>query len=545
MDKQQLGSSARSPNNVSLQGRTQAGLNSYALPLSTADLMHLLKRGLFGVKWAEMLAFNGKSLDEVINTLLNSDPTPAPPINNYNDSGYTDPDVALGQTWVNAPYSDGTVNGKRIFSFKSWWTGLMIHQPATLHEKMVLFWHNHFATEADTVNDARYLYKHNALLRTHAFGNFKQLVKEVTLDPAMLKYLNGNQNNKTAPDENYARELQELFVIGKGPDSKYTEADVKEAAKVLTGYVISAAQTATFNPSRHDVSNKQFSAFYNNTIIAGKTGNNGALELDELLDMLFRQDEAALFICRKLYRFFVYYEIDAQTEANVIVPLASLFRNGNYEIKPVLKALFSSTHFYDSVNRGCLIKSPLDLTVGLCREFEINFPALNDYTNRYIMLDYIRAQASNMQQNLADPPNVAGWPAYYQEPQFHELWINSDTLPKRNQFTDLMINSGHTRNGKTIIIEPVRFVDGMSNPSNPNTLINEALMLVYAIEVSKQVKDFLKSILLSGQSSDHYWTDAWLNYKANINDATAKNVVSTRLKAMFRYLMNLAEYQLS
>lgn len=526
--------------------RTVTGLTALSGALTTSNLIHLLKRCLFGVKWSEMLALNGKSVDEVVDSLLINDPPPPPPVNNYNNASYTDANVPLGQTWVNAAYTDGTANSRRVISFKSWWAGLMINQPTGLHEKMVLFWHNHFATEADTVNDARYLYKYNALLRTHALGNFKQLVKEITIDPAMLKYLNGNQNNKNAPDENYARELQELFVIGKGPNSKYTEEDVRAAAKVLTGYTISAATiSSSFNAGRHDISDKQFSAFYNNTIITGRSGDEGAKELDDLLDMLFKQDEAALFICRKLYRFFVYYEIDAATEANVIAPMAALFRKSNYDIKPVLKALFTSAHFFDPVNRGCMIKSPIDFVIGMCREFNITFPAASDYANHYFMYDYLRVQAANFQQNLGDPPSVAGWPAYYQEPQFHELWINSDTLPKRNQFTDIMVSSGYTRNGKKISIDTLAFVSSLSNPSDPNALISEVLMLFYTVDVSKQLTDFLKSILLSGQISDYYWSDAWIGYKAQPNDTMLKNIVATRLQAMFKYIMNLSEYQLS
>jgi uncharacterized protein (DUF1800 family) len=141
--------------------------------------------------------------------------------------------VPPGGVWVNAPYGDGTINSRRITSFKSWWTGQMLTQQVSLREKMVLFWHNHFSTQTATVSDSRYIYKHNNLLRTMAFGNFKELVKQITIDPAMLRYLNGYASSKTAPDENYARELQELFTMGKGPNSKYTESDVKAAARLL------------------------------------------------------------------------------------------------------------------------------------------------------------------------------------------------------------------------------------------------------------------------------------------------------------------------
>jgi hypothetical protein len=173
------------------------------------------------------------------------------------------------------------------------------------------------------------------------------------------------------------------------------------------------------------------------------------------------------------------------------------------------------------------------------------FPDATDYVNQYFMHDYIRTQASNMQQNIGDPPSVAGWSAYYQEPQFHELWINADTLPRRNQFTDVMIGNGYTRNGKKINIDILAFISSLSDPANPNNLINESLEIIYAIEIPQQVKDFLKSILLSGQSSDSYWTDAWTTYRANTNNTTNRNIVLNRLLTMFKYLMNLSEYQLS
>lgn len=525
--------------------RTTSGIDYYAPPFGLTEKIHLLKRMLFGVKQKDIDLIKDKNLDESLNLLLNTSPEPLPPVNNYNDSNFSDSNVPTGQSWVKAPY-DGNANGRRITSFKSWWTGLMLNQETSIHEKMVLFWHNHFATETVDINDARYIFKHNALLRTYALGNFRQLVKEVTLDPAMLRYLNGYLNNKNSPDENYARELQELFTLGKGPKSNFTESDVKAAAKVLTGYTVNATTiSSSFDPNRHDTGNKQFSSFYNNKVINGLTGANGAMETDLLLNMIFQQEEVAMYICRRLYRFFVYYEIDEATEVNVIAPLAKVFRDNNYEIKPVLKALFSSEHFYDPINRACMIKSPVDLCVGLCREFNIRFPEPTDIVNQYFMHDYIRTQASNMQQNLGDPPSVAGWAAYYQEPQFHELWINADTLPRRNQFSDTMISNGYTRNGKKISIDILSFVDTLPDPADPNKLINDSLIVILSIEVTSSVKDFMKSILLSGQSTDSYWTAAWQTYKSNTSITANKTIVLTRLQSMFKYLMNLPEYQLS
>jgi uncharacterized protein (DUF1800 family) len=546
MDRRSFFSSkAINKTDLSFKSRTNSGLSSYFPPFGRQEIVHLLRRTLFGVKQNNIKAISGKSLSEALDILLNAETVPAPPVNNYNDANFTDPTVQPGQTWVNSVY-DGNANGRRYISYKSWWIGLMLNQNTSLHEKMILFWHNHFATETVDIGDARYVYKHHMLLRKYALGNFKDFVKEITIDPAMLRYLNGYLNNKNSPDENYARELQELFTLGKGPKSNYTEGDVKAAARVLTGYTVNAISiSSVFDPNRHDTGPKQFSAFYNNVTITGKTGVNGASETDELINLIFLQNETALHICRRLYRFFVYYEIDDATEANVIIPMANLFRSSNYEIKPVLKVLFSSDHFFDPVNRAGLIKSPVDLCVGLAREFDMVFPDATDYVNQYYMHDYIRTLASNMQQNIGDPPNVAGWSAYYQEPQFHKLWINADTLPRRNQFTDSMIGNGYTRNGKKINIDILTFVNSLSDPSNPNTLINDSLEIIYAIETAQQVKDFLKSILLSGQTSDSYWTDAWKTYRANTSNATNRNIVLNRLTTMFKYLMNLPEYQLS
>ncbi|MDB4925453.1 DUF1800 domain-containing protein [Mucilaginibacter sp.] len=526
--------------------RTLSGTATYAGIFGNSELVHLLKRSLFGVKQADLLAFQGKSLITVVDTLLTPAATPAPPVNNYNDSNYTDANVAAGQTWVNAPYTDGATDSRRTTSLKAWWLGRMLNQQQSIEEKMVLFLHNHFSTQTATIGDARYEYKHNALLRQYALGNFKQLVKQITLDPAMLRYLNGYQNVKTSPNENYGRELQELFTIGKGPNSKYTEDDVKTVAKVLTGYNVNAATiSSAFDATRHDTTNKQFSAFYGNKLITSKVNAAGATELDDMLDMIFATNECALYICRRLYRFFVYYIIDDATEANVIAPLATIFRNNNYEIKPVLKALLTSDHFFDRLNSGCMIKSPIDFHVGVCRDFGIVFPADTDYVNAYYMWDYIRTQSAIIAQNIGDPPNVSGWAAYYQEPEYHELWINTDTLPKRNQFTDTMVANGYTRNGKKIGIDVIAYTSTLPNPADPNALVSDVLAQLYAVTVSQQVKDFLKAILLSSQLSDHYWSDAWNAYKSLPTDAINKGTVIMRLTAFYKYIMDLSEYQLS
>jgi uncharacterized protein (DUF1800 family) len=538
--------------------RTLSGINPYTGPWTTNEVIHLLKRTMFGATKADVDFFKAMTMSQAVDTLLNVSPaqlTPPPPLKNYtNSTNPADPDNAIlgGQTWVNTNTNDGGVNGARVLSFKNWWMGQLVNQDRNILEKLTMMWHNHFATETEVINRAIWAYQNNTILRRNALGNFKQFAREITLDTGMLFYQNGYLNTNAAPDENYGRELQELFVVGKGADNAtqgFAEADVKAAAKVLTGWQINGTtNTSFFNSNRHDPTNKQFSAFYNNTVITGRTGATaGSLELDDLLNMLFSINDPSLHICRKLYRWFVYYEIDAAAEVNVIAPLAQIFRTNNYEIKPVLEALLKSEHFFDVLNQGCYIKSPVDMIVGVCREFSVVFPPVaTDYVGAYNTWFLLNTLSFVFQQYIGDPPNVAGWPAYYQLPQFNELWINSDTYPKRNQFTDQMLLTGYTRGGRNIRIDPTIFAKSLPNPGDPNLLISDSITYLFRLPLIQASRDQLKvDILLSGQTSDFYWTNAWNAYIANPGDMTNANIVRTRLRDLYQYLMKLAEYQLA
>ena len=391
-------------------------------------------------------------------------------------------------------------------------------------------------------------------LRQQALGNFKTFVKAITLDPMMLRYLNGAASNSVAPDENYARELQELFTIGKGENAHYTEGDVRAAARLLTGYQMTI-QTAgfpffvLFQPTRHDTGDKQFSAFYNNTLIRGRSGTEGAKELDDLLTMIFEQQEVALFMCRKLYRFFVYYKIDATVEENIIVPLAEVFRQSNYNIVPVLKTLLSSAHFYEAAFRGCLIKSPVDFVAGFGHGFNIsipqlqlnNFPSIQAAYNAWSVFHVAETNGVAVQrQALADPPNVAGWPAYYQEPNYQRLWIDTETYPKRVKFTETLLN-GIGAGG--IVVNVTEWTKGLTEPQDVNKLIDEAIENLYSVPVSPAFKARLKSILLSGQSNESYWTTAWNDFIANPS-TTNRSVVEIRLLAFYQAIVIRPEYNL-
>jgi uncharacterized protein (DUF1800 family) len=548
-----------------------AGLTPYSGTFGREQVIHLLKRTMFGAKRADIDFFVGKTLAQTMDILMTPAPTPAtPPLRQYAASttlNVPDDVIPVGATWVYSP-ENGNYNGPRSNSFKGWWVNQMINQGRSVHEKMVIFWHNHFATElADTTPKTAY-WLHD-LFRRNALGNMKLLVRDVTFDPNMLIYLNGRANIKTAPDENYGRELQELFTLGKGPNSKYTEDDVKAAAKVLTGWSIRNAvdptdankskNEATFNANNHDTGSKQFSSFYGNKVIMGSptanTQANALREFGEMLDMIFASQEVSFFISRKLYRHFVYYDIDATVEAEIIAPMAELIRSNGYDIAPALRALLSSDHFFELGQKACVIKSPLDFLVGAVREFDIEFPtATAASTQAELNLQYnawmqISNNAASQGQNIGDPPNVAGWPAYYQEPGYHETWINTDTFPKRLRVTDTLLTTAgiNLGGGKKLWIDVVKFTDGFGDAaSDPNKLIDAALELLYRVPPTTAMRTYLKTtILLGGQTSDYYWTDAWNAYKNAPTNTMALNIVTSRLQAFYKFLIQNPEYQLS
>ncbi|MBD2713688.1 DUF1800 domain-containing protein [Microvirga sp. STR05] len=525
--------------------RSTAGLSPYVGPWSYAQAAHLLRRCLFGPNRTEITTAASQSLAQVMNTLLAAPPAPAPPLN----VSATDTSVAIGQTWVAQPF-DQNFEGVRRTSLRSWWMGQLLGQGPSLVEKMTLFWHNHFVIELGDINDARYGYQYCALLRQHALGNIQRLTEDITVAPAMLRYLNGNQSTATAPNENYGRELLELFTVGKGPligpgnYTTYTEDDVQAAARVLTGWRDNATtQAGYFTASRHSTTAKLFSSAFQNTTIT----NQGDQEYKALIALIFAQVETARFLCRKLYRWFVYYVIDATAEAQVIQPLAQLLMQNNYNVAPVLRTLLSSEHFFDAVNMGCVIKSPLDFTVGTARQLQIAFPASISLTGQYAMWNYLNSVTNLQQQYLGDPPNVAGWPAYWQTPQYYEMWINAVTLPRRNQFTDLMISTnGYTTSGATIKIDPIELVLTLppATAADPNLLIAELARLLTPIELTTNQLTFLNDTLLPGLP-DFEWTVEWQEYLAAPTNATKKAAVRTKLQALLRQLMGLAEYHLS
>jgi len=529
----------------------QVSLAPYTGPWTEAEAIHLLRRTTFGFAPDQVGAFVSGGMDAAVDKILTiTEPLPGPPVNVYSTPAIPDPDAAYGQTWVNAPFNAALPPEyfqARTNTLKAWWTGLMIGSDLHIREKMTLFWHNHFAIEADTVPLAQAMYHYLHLLRSQCLGNFKAMTKAVSLDPAMLFYLNGYLNNKNQPDENYARELFELFTVGKGPDSKFTEADVKAAARVLTGFRINPFTgpiSQFFNFLEHDTGNKAFSPFFGNTVINGKVGPAGASELDDLLNMIFANQETARHLCRKLYQYFVYYEITPEVEAQIIAPLAGQFRNGNYEIRPVLETLLRSQHFYDTLSRGCVIKTPLDFSVGISRQFKVPYPAAApDPQLLYLTWGVTTYYSAVSGLDPLDPPVVAGWPAWYQAPMYHRVWINSDTLAARFLLINGLTGSGLDIGGAGFKLDPIPFAQSLPLPVDPNQLVSDSIRYLFALPVSQATRNYYKSYLLGGLD-DSYWSALWTSYLANPQNPDNRNQVITRLSAMYREMMVQAEYHL-
>lgn len=522
-----------------------SGLEPYSGPWGIPEVTHLLRRTMFGAKAEDVAYFLNLSPAQAVAELLS--PTvedPPLPVNDYNNEDLTDPFVPWGEVWLDA-LSNTDVEAARIGSLKAWWTGNLLEQDRSILEKMILFWHNHLPVEFYPVFNARRDYDYLMKLRRYALGNFKELILYITLDPAMLIYLNGQFNSKGAPDENYARELQELFCIGKGPNANFTETDVQAAARVLTGWRFNwETNEIYFDAGAHDQGDKQFSPFYGDRLIAGKPGQDGRQELEDLLNMIFATDECALFLCRKIYRFFVQHQIDESTEEFVIEPLADIFRNNDYQIQPVLLALFSSTHFFDTLNRGAMLKSPLDYHIGMLREFGNPVPDRSQLRDRLQYTLSLVWMGDLQQQSIGDPPNVSGWPAYYQIPLYDKAWITTDSLPRRGLIADWLLWAGIATDNTQVPLDILGTVAKLPNPEDPNALIDMLTSWQLGIDISDSLRNRLKAILLSGQISDYYWTDAWLAFAADPANEMKRETVRNRLLAFFYTFLHQEEYQL-
>jgi uncharacterized protein (DUF1800 family) len=537
---------------LSLGKKTRSGLSPYTGVWNKQLAIHLLNRAMFGAKPSDVNTILPLTASTAVDALLNTVPNPFPDGINWYENTYADiTGVAFGASWVNADWGDGSQNYYRQLGTKAMWMKNIHTQNLSLQEKMVMFLYNLVPVQFNAVGDARFLHQYVKLLHQFALGNYKDYIREVTKNGAMLYFLNGYINNKYSPDENYGRELQELFSVGKEGGQQYAEDDVRMAAKVLTGWRVDEVNRTTFfDVNYHDTTNKTFSAFYNNTVITGQSGTNaGDLELDALLNMIFSGQSAtttAHYICTKLYRFFVYYDIDANIDATIITPLANTFIANNWNLKPVIEQLLKSDHFFDTLTQGCYIKTPLDTICGITRVLNVPLDPTTTFEDEHWL--YVRQNyySDSMAMGVGEVPNVSGYKPYYQSPQWHELFINSNTYPKRLQWTDQLLTAyGHYVNGNNSYKADLpAFASSLSNPSDPDILIEEITKYTFGLPISLTKRNHFKAILLNNQSSNSYWTLAWADYLANPTDPLALGTVTNRLRLVLTEMLRMAEHQL-
>lgn len=466
--------------------------NKYLKKISVWDkeaAIHILSRTTFGYKNTDIEFALSKSLDDFIeNYLLASTSTPQAPLFN-------------GIDWTSLPHnsenSPNYTNWKNSLIF--WWLDLMLQPNISFREKMVWFLSNHFVSEYSTVSIPQLIYIQNKLFREFVFGDFIELTKRVTVDPAMLRYLNGDQNTKKAPNENYARELMELFTIGIG---NYSEDDIKEAAKALTGWQVNYTTLTSFlNSTRYDSGNKT---------VFGKTNTYNHLDL---INLLFSEKAVAAseFICNKLYKEFVYYNPN-----NVYVSqLAAVMRDNNFNLKPVLSTMLKSEYFHSKDIRGAKIKSPIEFLSLIIKQYNINYD--ND------LLNNIRSKSTTLMQEILNPPDVRGW-------EGQRKWVNTTSYPTRNLYSDSFI-TGIKIGSKTFKVDVLPFARSFSSSENAIQFVEDTVKLLVPYPLSQIRKDSLLLILLDGTAVE--------NWSTNSTNA------AKRLENYFKALMRLPEYQLS
>jgi uncharacterized protein (DUF1800 family) len=380
---------------------------------------------------------------------------------------------------------------------RQWWAERMVKTPRPLEEKLTLFWHGHFAAEYRTVQSSRAMLAQNELFRKHAAGNFGKLLHAVIHDPAMLRYLDNNRNTKGRPNENLAREIMELFAMGV--DQGYTENDIKEGARALTGHTFDPRTWEyRYNAAAHDRGPK--------TIF----GRTGTFDGDRFVDLILEQPATARFIARKLFVFFAH----GDPAPAVIDRLAAVLRANDYELAPVLTELFRSEEFYSARSVGTQIKSPIQLAVGTARVLGV----------KDVEPQFVVTAAQSLGQELFGPPNVKGWDG-------GRAWVNTNTVVARANFPAQFLNRVAPVKGKAPPkFDAVAYLDG-AKADTPEAVVDHFARALFAVplpaETRKELTGFLRPLPPPS---------AWADRKAEVN---------ARLSALLVLMMGLPEYQLT
>ena len=536
-------------------------LDNFSGNWTSKEARHLLKRTSFGI--TEMLVSEAVSLGLLgtIDKLFEQSPLPEPPskylLDGTGNGEIIDPDANYGETWINGSPIPTSANSQeknkilksRTKSLYAWSFLQMQNAEISIREKLTLFWHNHFVAE-NTNPHREYFYI--SILRNNALGNFKELTKQITTDPNMLIYLSGSQNSNTAPNENYSRELLELFSIGKGAAvgngdyTNYTEDDVVQMAKALTGWKVKGLNnpdtlTSFFSNNKHTTGDKNLSHRFNNAIIS----ENGENEYKDLIDKIFEQEECSKFIMRKLYRWFVNAEISEDIEIHIIEPLAENIRNNNYEIEPALKILLASEHFFE--NTFCMIKSPIDLILSATKSLLLSAPT-SSINEEYEFALILYLATSDIGQSIFHHPDVAGWKAYYQKPLYYKTWVNNYLLPKRLEYCKVLVTGGILLiDEKSYIVPPLvpvlLIVSSITTAEDPIILIRSLTNQLFNYEISQNQIDSLKDILIPGLP-DFEWTIEYLDYLEDPSDNDLRTSIENKLRNLIGTMVQMSEFQI-
>ena len=383
-------------------------LPSVVFALGYDDAVHLLERTGFGAPARDIFVLSGVSRQEAVDSIiigLQRDPAAPPPP--WGAPPYPRPpgDKAHPADAA-AKKAFDQQNEQHKQELRAWFISGLVSTPSPLTEKMLLFWHNHFTSSLEKTNSGELLLQQDLLLRRLGTTDFRSLLHAISRDPAMVLYLDNETNVKGKPNENYARELLELFTMGEG---NYTEQDIKEAARAFTGLTVDRSNgTTTFEARRHDAGSKTF---------LGKTGN---FDGDDVIDIILKQDRTAVFVTEKLWRYFISPEPDPV----LVQAWTAAFRSSGYRIAGLLRTILSSEAFWAPENRHALVKSPVDLLIGFIRTWGIT-----DYDPK--RLTY---QLSRLGQDLFNPLSVKGWP-------WGQDWIDAATLLERRRDIADLVNS--------------------------------------------------------------------------------------------------------
>jgi uncharacterized protein (DUF1800 family) len=444
-------------------------------PWNLQRVGHLYRRAAFGATHAELEAGLKADPEALIAQLLKG------------GTGLAGFDAAMEPLAKNiARYNDAA-------HLRAWWLTRMLHSPHPLQEKITLFWHNHFATSYAKVQSARFMHGQYELLRRHALGHFSQLLREMSSDPAMLIWLDGRDSKKGNPNENYGRELMELFSLGIG---HYTEKDIREAARAFTGWEINGT-IAVFNPNQHDDGKKT---------VLGQTGNWNA---DDIVRICLQQKSAAPFVVGKLYRFLITESIAPTPE--LLEPLAQQFRESDYDFGSLVKTMLSSNLFFSQQVYRTRIKSPADFVVNIVRGLEGK-----------IGTTALAQSLEQLGQNLFSPPSVKGWDG-------GRSWLNGQTLLFRQNLALALTSTQDSRFGRRC--DPAALARAYDKKTDAK-LVDFFLHLFLQGDVSAQTR----TRLLDYQQHAHklpapvYWTE--------------QEVADQRVRSLCHLVLTLPEFQL-